>query len=224
MESSQFVQNTSDMYERNSASQPIVGPNGALYYPARNPVVCYNCGEEWHVCSQCPKMRSQGPSYTSAGHDVVRPDIRPSDDILPPLPPLLPPVRASGQNVSVVEIAMKSSALEGVKVREVTATTTEEAVDLRQFVNRIEEVDKGDDLESDGTMNRLRMKITRYQSWLERVPAVSVNCHPSLMVNVGLLDNVAGQLTQPMMKREKKRLQGGQKLRQTLWRLGNPFE
>jgi len=33
----------------------------------------------------------------------------------------------------------------------VTATTTEETVDLRQFVNRIEEVDGGDDLESDGT-------------------------------------------------------------------------
>ena len=50
-----------------------------------------------------------------------------------------------------MEIAMKSSALEGVKVREVTATTTEETVDVRQFVNRVEEVDRGDHLESDGT-------------------------------------------------------------------------
>jgi len=149
MESSHFVQNTSHMYEGNSASQPIVGPNGGLYYPARNPVVCYNCGEEGHVRPQCPKMRSQGPSYTSAGQDVLRPDIRRSDDILPPLPPP-PPVRGSGQNVSVVEIAMKSSAHGGVMVREVTATMTEETVDLRQFVNCIEEVDKGNDLESDG--------------------------------------------------------------------------
>ena len=138
------------MYEGNSASQPIVGPNGGLYYPAHNPVVCYNCGEEGHVRPQCPKMRSQGPSYTSAGQDAVRPDIRRSDDILPALPPP-PPVRGSGQNVSVVEIAMKSSALKGVKVREETATTTEEAVDLRQLVNRIEEVVQGYDIESDGT-------------------------------------------------------------------------
>jgi len=150
MESSHFVQNTSHMYEGNSASQPIVGPNGGLYYPARNPVVCYNCGEEGHVRPQCPKMRSQGPSYISAGQDAVHPDIRRSDDILPPLPPP-PPVRGSGQNVSVVEIAMKSSALKGVKVREETATTTEEAVDLRQLVNRIEEVVQGYDIESDGT-------------------------------------------------------------------------
>jgi len=150
MESSHFVQNTSHMYEGNSASKAIVGPNGGPYYPGRNSVVCYNCGEEGDVRPHCPKMRSQGPSSMSAGQDVVRPDIRCSDDILPPLPPA-PSVRGSGQNVSVMEIAMKSSALEGVKVREVTATTTEETVDVRQFVNHVEEVDRGDHLESDGT-------------------------------------------------------------------------
>ena len=151
IECSHFVQNTSRTDEGNSASQPMVGPNRALYYPVRNPVVCYRdyCGEEGHVRPHCPKMRPQGPSYMSAGQDPVRADLHYLQDILPP--PLPAPVRGSGQNVSIQEIAVKSSALEGVKVREVTATTMEKAVDLREFVNRIEEADQGEDLESHGS-------------------------------------------------------------------------
>ena len=101
------------------------------------------------MCPQCPKMRTQGSGYASAGQDAVRSDRRLNNII--PLLLLPPPARDSERNVSVMEIAVRSSALDRVKVREVTATTGEEAVDLRQFVNPIKEVDHGDSLESDGT-------------------------------------------------------------------------
>ena len=93
-------------------------------------------------------MRTQGRGYASARQDAVCSDRR-LNNIIPPPPP--PPARESERNVSIVEIALKPSALDGVKVREVTATTAEEAVDLRHFVNPIKEVDRRDSLESNSS-------------------------------------------------------------------------
>ena len=99
---------------------------------------------------QCPKMRPYAFPSKSVDSDRVRTDSQLASNLITPPPPP-PPVRGSDRNVSVVEIAIKSSALNAVKVREVTATTTEDKVNLKQFVNRIEKVDRGDSLESDGT-------------------------------------------------------------------------
>ncbi|KAG0138077.1 hypothetical protein HOY82DRAFT_596726 [Tuber indicum] len=67
------------------------------------------------------------------------------DDMLPPAPPP-PHAREPHQAVSVVEIAMASSAFDGVKVKEVSAAEVDEKA-LMQFVKRLSEDDED---ESDG--------------------------------------------------------------------------
>ncbi|RPA88336.1 hypothetical protein L873DRAFT_79885, partial [Choiromyces venosus 120613-1] len=98
----------------NPSAQPIVGPNGVLYYPMRNTLICYHCGEEGHVRPHCPKLRSYVPQSTLPENGRV--DAQRREDILPPPTPHPPPSRAFDQAVSVVEIATTSSAFDGVKV------------------------------------------------------------------------------------------------------------
>lgn len=42
-------------YERNPPSQPIVGPDGTLYYPSRE-LICFHCQELGHLDLQCPRL------------------------------------------------------------------------------------------------------------------------------------------------------------------------
>ncbi|RPA99767.1 hypothetical protein L873DRAFT_1806286, partial [Choiromyces venosus 120613-1] len=89
--------------------QPIVSPNGVLYYPARNTIICYNCGEEGHMHPHCLKLRSYGLHSTLAETETERIDPKRASDLLPTPPP--PPLaRGSDRAVSVVELATVSSA------------------------------------------------------------------------------------------------------------------
>jgi len=116
--------------------QPIVGPGGVLYYPARNSLVCYNCGEGGHIRPHCPKLQPYSQQSTLPADRPSGPS-RSSEEVLPPPPPLPPPGRRSDQAVNVVEIAPVSSAFDGVKVREVSAAEIDEK--LMKFVEKIEE-------------------------------------------------------------------------------------
>ena len=128
-------------YENSSAPPPIVGPNGVLYYPAR-PRVCFYCQEEGHLRSQCPQLRTVASRTVVLGPEHPDTLAQPREE---------PSERVRDKSVNVVEVVARSSALVGMKVREVTATTVEDPDDLKKFVCKIEKVDEGDDLDSDGT-------------------------------------------------------------------------
>ncbi|RPA91059.1 hypothetical protein L873DRAFT_1820083 [Choiromyces venosus 120613-1] len=134
--------------------QPIVGPNGVLYYPARNTIICYNCGEEGHMRSHCPKLRSYDLHSTLAETETERIDPKRASDLLPPSPPP-PPARGSDQAVSVVELATTSSAFDGVKVREVLVAEVDEKV-LMRF---IEKVPDGKDDEDDSDLSEVEVPV-----------------------------------------------------------------
>jgi len=76
------------------------------------------------------------------------------------------------------------SAIQAVKIREVTATTPKEAVDYRQFVNSKRKLIKGTIRNQMELMNHLSMMTTSYESWAGSEPAVSVNCDLSFVVNL----------------------------------------
>jgi len=126
---------------RDPSMQPIVGPNGGLYYPARNSLICYNCGEEGHMRHHCPKLRPYGQQSTVT--EQGRPNPERTDELLRPPPPL-PPASKADQTVNVIEIATTSSAFDGVKVRDVTAAEVEE-----QLMKFVTEVKESEDDESD---------------------------------------------------------------------------
>jgi len=119
--------------------QPIVGLNGTIYYPYKPPCLCYHCQEEGHFMSECPRLNKPQPRVVTLGPE--RPDTPAAPRVEPPAPPHCAPV-------TVVEIVTKSSALDGIKVREVTAAEAAPVTDLKEFVEWIEEIDKGDDLDS----------------------------------------------------------------------------
>ena len=60
-----------------------------------------------------------------------------------------PPAQTQEKPVNVIEIVSKSSALDGMKVREVTAAAMEDSADLKKFVREIKDVDTGDHITSD---------------------------------------------------------------------------
>jgi len=124
---------------QNPEPQPIVGPDGTLYYPYRQPVICFHCQEEGHVPPQCPWL-NEVPVCAAPPLGPEHPDIQPVNREEPP-------VSGRRLSVNVVEIAVKSSVLNGVKVREVTAAEVSPA-DLEEFVKCVAEVDIGDHLES----------------------------------------------------------------------------
>ena len=121
-------------------AQSIIGPDGAVYYRARSRR-CYHCLEEGHIRPQCPLLRSSIRSIT----------LGPEHPDTSPLPDGKSAIQSHGQPVNLIEIAPRSSALQGMKVREVTAAAVENPDDLKKFVRRIEKVDEGDHNESDGT-------------------------------------------------------------------------
>ncbi|RPA95357.1 hypothetical protein L873DRAFT_1813062 [Choiromyces venosus 120613-1] len=139
---------------RNPSMQPIVGPNSVLYHPARNTIICYNCGEEGHMRPHCPKLRSYGLHSTLAETERERIGPKRASDLLPPLPP--PPLaRGSDRAVSVVELATVSSAFDGVKVREVSVAEVDEKV-LMRF---IEKVPDGKDDEDDSDLSEVEAPV-----------------------------------------------------------------
>jgi len=133
-------------------AQPIIGPNGVLYYPARNSVVCYNCAEEGHIRPHCPKLRPYSQQSMVPQDGSLAPQR--TSEPLPPLPPPLP-ARRSDQAVSVVEIAPTSSAFDGVRVREVSAAEVDEQ--LMKFVTKVADEDEDD--ESDGDFSDTEAQV-----------------------------------------------------------------
>ncbi|RPA89718.1 hypothetical protein L873DRAFT_593512 [Choiromyces venosus 120613-1] len=139
---------------RNPSMQPIVGPNGVLYYPAQNTIICYNCGKEGHMHPHCPKLRSDDLHSTLAETETERIDPKRPSNLLPPSPPP-PPARGSDRAVSVVELATTSSAFDGVKVREVSVAEVDEKV-LMRF---IEKVPDGKDDEDDSDLSEVEVPV-----------------------------------------------------------------
>jgi len=131
---------SSGTYGNTLESEPIVGPNGALYYQARLRR-CYHCLEEEHIRPQCPLLRSSILRMVPFGPE--HPDTLAR--------PLESSAQAREKPVNVIEVAARSSALVGMKVRKVTAAAIEDPADLTEFVCKIEEVHGDDCDESDGT-------------------------------------------------------------------------
>ena len=126
---------TSRTYEGSSALLPIIGPNGTLYYPAR-PRICLHCEEEGHLRPQCPRLHN--PSLRTVRLGSENPDTRRESA----------PTGSRSRSVSVVEVAAKCSALNGMRVCEVTAAG-EDSVDLKEFVRKIEASENGGESSSD---------------------------------------------------------------------------
>jgi len=93
------------------------------------------------MCPQCPLLRSLIPRMVTLGPEHPDTLARPLDSS----------AQARKKPVNVVEIAARSSALEGMKVREVTATAIEDPADLTEFLCKTGEVD-GDDCDELGGM------------------------------------------------------------------------
>ncbi|KAG0135514.1 hypothetical protein HOY82DRAFT_536688 [Tuber indicum] len=121
-------------------SQPIVGPNGVLYYPARNRPVCYNCGEEGHIRPYCPRLMGYDGSHQRVAPESVYGAPPQTNDSLPRQPLQVP---VPDKPVSVVEIATCSSALDGMKIREVSSAEAN-SQDLMKFVHKLAETDDSD--------------------------------------------------------------------------------
>jgi len=127
-------------YEGSSALPPIISPNGTLYYPAR-PRICFHCQEEGHLRPQCPRLHN--PSLRTVTVGPEHPDTRRESA----------PTGSRSRSVSVVEVAAKSSALNGMRVCEVTAAG-EDLVDLKKFVCKVEASEKGGNSSSDYSDNQ----------------------------------------------------------------------
>jgi hypothetical protein len=112
---------------------PATGSRNASSYPSRLRI-CFHCQEEGYFRPQCPCLNNP-PMRTNA----LRPEH--PDTATPPAEE--PPAKRENKPVCVVEIAAKSSALEGMKVREVKAAELD-PFGLKEFVHRVEEVDRGD--------------------------------------------------------------------------------
>jgi len=131
--------------------QPIVGPNGMLYYPSRNSLVCYHCGEEGHMRPHCRRLTTYGPPLSLPGaQEPVRSDPPRSSTVILPPPPPPPAARDSERAVSVVEVVGASSAFDGVKVREVSTAEVDEKL-LMKFVKKVSE-DEEEEGESDSDL------------------------------------------------------------------------
>ena len=102
-----------------SSRDPIVGPGGALYYVRRSPPIGYHCGEEGHICLNCPSLRSYIQQFSMP--EDGQPSSQRTDNVLRQPPPPPATARRLDQVVSVVKIVTASSAFDRVKVRKVTA-------------------------------------------------------------------------------------------------------
>lgn len=158
-------------YEESPRSEPIIGPNGIVYYPAR-PRICYHCQEEGHLRPQCPRLRVyEPPSRTSnLGPDHPQHPVNNREE---------PLARGGDQPVNLIEIATVSSALEGVKIREVTMTEVDPS-DLTGFVQEItdddDKEDDDDEYEEDGVSVMAGERARRFS---ERQPEANGEAGPA---------------------------------------------
>ena len=60
-----------------------------------------------------------------------------------------PPVQTQEKPVNVIEIVSKSSALNGMKIHEVTAAAVEYSADSKKFLREIKDIDTGDHITPD---------------------------------------------------------------------------
>ncbi|RPA94224.1 hypothetical protein L873DRAFT_1466926 [Choiromyces venosus 120613-1] len=123
-------------YDSVPASQPIVGPNGMLYYPSR-PRICYHCQEEGHLRQQCPRLHGSMPRTDILGPE--HPDT-------PAMPWKGPSAQTHDRLVNVVEIVARSSVCDREKVGEVTTTEIDSA-DLMKFVHKFASDAENEELE-----------------------------------------------------------------------------
>ncbi|KAG0124389.1 hypothetical protein HOY82DRAFT_617744 [Tuber indicum] len=124
----------SRIYGGAPGSKPIVGPDGLLYYPPR-PRICYHCQEEGHLRWQCPQLQGIAPrtgTLRPEHPDILAGPRREQQD------------QAQDRPVNAVDVVAKSSALEGMKVRKVTAATGEDLVDLKDLIHQVSDVDNDD--------------------------------------------------------------------------------
>lgn len=109
---------SSGTYENAPGPQPIVGPNGALYYPAGT-LFCDYCREEGHLYSQCPALRRPEPVSKRV---TLGPDHPASSAKVP----TAWPVATRVESVNAVEIAGELSVLDEVKGSKSTTAVVEQ--------------------------------------------------------------------------------------------------
>jgi len=106
---------------------PIISSRRPTHYLARPPI-CYHCQEAGHIRPLCPQLYGTTTREKLLGPEHPDTLFRTNKEAS---------AQPHGTPVKAIELVTRSSALEGIKVREVTATTVENHADLKRFVYKI---------------------------------------------------------------------------------------
>ena len=114
-------------------SQPIVGPDGTLYYPSRE-LISFHCQELGHLDLQCPRLHKPALRTTMLGPEHLD---------TPVVMRKKPQAQTHRKPTNAVGTAVKSSALKETKIHEGT-TTEVNPLDLTKFIRKIADDGDGD--------------------------------------------------------------------------------